>query len=98
MLNLTRTIKLTIAALAFMTVAPLAAAEGDLLDVRDSTTEPIKVIFDTDIGGDIDDVFALALLHVFQDRGVSELLAVTTTNRSPEAPRPRSNQTYHASE
>ena len=86
-LNLTRTLKLTIVALAFMTGASLAAAEGDLLDVRDSTTEPVKVIFDTDIGGDIDDVFALALLHVFQDRGVSELLAVTTTNRSPEAPR-----------
>ncbi len=91
MLYLTRSLKITTAAffavLTCMTVAPFDAAEGELLDVRDSKTDAIKVIFDTDIGGDIDDVFALALLHVFQDRGVSELLAVTTSNRCPEAPR-----------
>ena len=77
----------SVAALAAMTAPSLFAAEGDLLDVRDSKNDTIKLIFDTDIGGDIDDAFALALFHVFQDRGVSELLAVTTTNRSPEAPR-----------
>lgn len=91
MKKLTRSFKnavaASVAALAAMTSPSLFAAEGDLLDVRDSKNDTIKLIFDTDIGGDIDDAFALALFHVFQDRGVSELLAVTTTNRSPEAPR-----------
>ncbi len=59
------------------------AFDGDLLDVRDSADAPIPVIFDTDIGGDIDDAFALALLHVFEDRGVCKLLGVTTTDSHP---------------
>ena len=40
---------------------------------------PVKVIFDTDIGNDVDDVMALALLHNFQNRGDIDLLAVTVT-------------------
>ena len=64
-------------------VATLSAAEGDLLDVRDSVDTPIPVIFDTDIGGDIDDAFALALFHNFESRGVCKLLGVTTTDVNP---------------
>ena len=68
----------------FFSFAPLAAAaEGDLLDVRDAVDAPIPVIFDTDIGGDIDDAFALALLHNFETRGVCKLLGVTTTDVNP---------------
>ena len=37
-----------------------SAADGDLLDVRDSADAPVKMIFDTDIGGDIDDANANA--------------------------------------
>ena len=59
--------------------APLLAADGDLLDVRDERGAPVKLIFDTDIGGDIDDAFALGLIHALADRGECELLAVTTT-------------------
>ena len=66
-----------------MVCAPTLAAEGDLLDVRDAQDKPVKLIFDTDIGGDIDDAFALGLIHVFADRGVCELLGVTTTNPRP---------------
>ncbi len=40
---------------------------------------PVKVIFDTDVGNDVDDVLALAMLHSLQSRGESELLAVTIT-------------------
>jgi len=36
----------------------------------------VKIIFDTDIGGDSDDLGALAMLHTFIDRGDCELLAV----------------------
>ena len=35
-----------------------------------------KIIFDTDIGGDADDLGALAMLHHFVDRGECELMAV----------------------
>lgn len=40
---------------------------------------PAKVIFDTDIGNDVDDVLALSMLHALQTRGDCELLAVTIT-------------------
>jgi purine nucleosidase len=37
------------------------------------------VIFDTDIGNDVDDALALAILHSLQSRGEAQLLAVTIT-------------------
>jgi hypothetical protein len=40
---------------------------------------PVKIIFDTDIGNDVDDVLALSMLHALQTRGDCELLAVTIT-------------------
>jgi len=42
--------------------------------------KPVKIIFDTDIGNDCDDVMALAVIHALQNRGATELLAVTLTN------------------
>jgi inosine-uridine nucleoside N-ribohydrolase len=42
-------------------------------------TEPVRVIFDTDMGNDIDDAQALAMLHAFESRGEAKLLAVTVT-------------------
>lgn len=44
--------------------------------------EPVKIIFDTDITGDVDDVLALAMLHSLSDRGVVELLAVTISKEN----------------
>ena len=41
------------------------------------STEPVKVIFDTDIGNDIDDVLALQMLVNYHKRGLIELEAVT---------------------
>ncbi|MDR1382476.1 MAG: nucleoside hydrolase [Planctomycetaceae bacterium] len=41
--------------------------------------EPVKLIFDTDIGNDVDDVLALAAIHALQNRNECELLAVTIT-------------------
>jgi purine nucleosidase len=37
--------------------------------------EPVKIIFDTDMAGDVDDVGALALLHALANRGEAEILA-----------------------
>jgi len=36
----------------------------------------VKIIFDTDFGGDVDDLGALAMLHNFVDKGECDLLAV----------------------
>ncbi|TWU01358.1 nucleoside hydrolase [Neorhodopirellula pilleata] len=41
--------------------------------------EPVKLIFDTDMGNDCDDVLALGMIHALQSRGECELLAVTIT-------------------
>ena len=40
---------------------------------------PVHIIFDTDMGNDIDDALALAMLHTLQTRGEVKLLAVTTS-------------------
>ena len=47
--------------------------------------EPVKLIFDTDIGNDIDDALALAVIHALQSRGECELLAVTSSKDNPFA-------------
>jgi purine nucleosidase len=39
-----------------------------------------RVIFDNDVGGDIDDAGAFAVLHALADRGEIELLAIGITN------------------
>lgn len=48
----------------------------------DSPAVP-RIIFDTDMGNDVDDLLALGLLHGLQSRGACELLGVTIT-RSDE--------------
>ncbi len=42
-----------------------------------TANEPVRLIFDTDLGDDIDDAMALATIHALQSRGECELLAVT---------------------
>ena len=46
--------------------------------------EPVKLIYDTDMGNDVDDALALALIHALQNRGEVELLAVTITKDHEE--------------
>ena len=41
--------------------------------------EPEKLIFDTDMGNDIDDSLALSVIHDLQSRGALKLLAVTSS-------------------
>jgi inosine-uridine nucleoside N-ribohydrolase len=45
--------------------------------------QPIPLIFDTDIGNDIDDALALGVIHALMTRGECTLLAVTVTKDSP---------------
>jgi purine nucleosidase len=42
-------------------------------------TAPVNIIFDTDMGNDVDDALALAMLHALQSRREVDLLAVTIT-------------------
>ncbi|MDO5567164.1 MAG: nucleoside hydrolase, partial [Planctomycetia bacterium] len=51
------------------------------------TGQPVRIIFDTDLGNDIDDTLALALIHNLQTRGELELLAVTMTKDNVNAER-----------
>ena len=54
---------------------------GQAARADDSLTT--KIIFDTDISGDVDDVLALAMLHALADREHCELLAVTISKVNP---------------
>src|SRR2546426_660484 len=45
-------------------------------------SEPVKVIFDTDMDSDCDDVLALAILHVLADRGEAEILATVVSTKN----------------
>ena len=46
-----------------------------------STIQPVKIIFDSDMGPDYDDVGALTMLHAFADSGKAEILATMASNR-----------------
>ena len=46
---------------------------------------PVDVIFDADMGNDVDDALALGLLHALESRGECRLLAVTLTKDHPLA-------------
>ena len=50
-----------------------------------SAATPLDVIFDTDMGNDVDDALALAMLHAFASRGEVKLLAVTVSKDNPWA-------------
>lgn len=75
---------ITVAALsaALLTAAGAAAqtGSGGLTDPASRPAGKPRVIFDTDMAGDCDDVAALALLHILADRGEVEILATVASN------------------
>ena len=48
-------------------------------------SQPIKVIFETDMETDSDDAAALAMLHYYADQNLVDLLAVVSNSRSPDS-------------
>ena len=50
-----------------------------LLFISALGAEPVRLILDTDIGNDVDDTLALAMIHSLENRGEVHLLAVTIT-------------------
>ena len=62
---------------SFAVCLSLMAASPTLLRADEPLSRPVKLIFDTDMGNDIDDALALGVIHALQSRGECELLAVT---------------------
>jgi inosine-uridine nucleoside N-ribohydrolase len=67
-------IRILLAALLILGASPPASA-----------ATPLNVIFDTDMGNDVDDALALAMLHAFASRDEVKLLAVTVSKDNPWA-------------
>lgn len=61
-------------ALLVLCAGPGASAQDDSAALR-----PVPLIFDTDMGNDVDDALALGVIHALQSRGECKLLAVTIT-------------------
>lgn len=60
-----------------MLVTPLL--QSPILGAEAPPTESVRLIFDTDMGNDIDDALALGVIHALQSRGECQLLAVTVS-------------------
>ncbi len=56
------------------TLVALALAAGPTM-----AADPVPIVFDTDLGNDVDDILALGMIHALQSRGACNLLAVTIT-------------------
>lgn len=60
-----------------------SAGKASIQELTRPPTDPVRLIFDTDIGNDIDDVLALALIHELVDRKEADLLAVSVSKDNP---------------
>ena len=49
--------------------------------VATEAAKPIKIIFDTDMGNDVEDVIALDMLYKYQDEGTIDLLGILSSKR-----------------
>ena len=47
------------------------------------TKIPVPVIFDTDVGNDIDDVLAMQMLFNYENAGTIDLLGITISKSNP---------------
>ena len=53
-----------------------------LLHIFSISAQPVKIILDTDIGPDYDDVGAMTLMHALADSGKAKILATVSCNQS----------------
>jgi inosine-uridine nucleoside N-ribohydrolase len=60
----------------------LFVLSGCANQVQKKSDLPVKMIFDSDLGPDYDDVGALAFLHAMADSGKVEILATVSSNRN----------------
>ena len=78
--NLKISFLVTISTLFIMTMTPT-----NLLTEGAEKTHPKRVIFETDMSTDVDDVGALAVLHALADSGEAEILAISFNEVHPSA-------------
>ena len=78
--NLKVSFLVTISTLFIMTMTPT-----NLLAEGAEKTHPKRVIFETDMSTDVDDVGALAVLHALADGGEAEILAISFNEVHPSA-------------
>ena len=78
--NLKISFLVTISTLFIMTMTPT-----NLLAEGAEKMNPKKVIFETDMSTDVDDVGALAVLHALADSGEAEILAISFNEVHPSA-------------
>ena len=71
--------------LALPLLLAVALASPGVARAGEPQRQPVKLVFDTDMGNDVDDAMALAVIHALQSRGECELLAVTVTKDNPYA-------------
>ena len=69
----------------FAGVVALCAAFGTGCSGAVSEETPVKVIFDTDMGNDIDDALALDMLYKYADEGRITLLGITSNKEEHPA-------------
>jgi inosine-uridine nucleoside N-ribohydrolase len=65
----------------FVSAIFLLAFSGCSNQLKKKSALPVKIIFDTDLGPDYDDVGALAFLHAMADSGKVEILATVSSNK-----------------
>ena len=68
--------------LSVLFFASILAACSSKSAVKEVTENPLPVIFDTDMGNDVDDVLALDMLYKYVESGRIDLLAIPTTKKS----------------
>ncbi len=66
-------------------IVQLGAVTSGSAIASEATREPVRLIFDTDIGNDVDDAMALSMIHALASRGECRLLAVTITKQNQYA-------------
>jgi len=69
--------------LIILTTVLILITSGCTTGKQKTGHEPVKIIFDTDLGPDYDDVGALAFLHAMADSGRAEILATNSSNKHP---------------
>jgi purine nucleosidase len=67
--------------------APALTSAAERASNQATPPGPVRLIYDTDICGDCDDVLALGMIHALESRGACQLLAVTVSVDNDLAPK-----------
>ncbi len=78
--SLIKVIVITMKHLFFLLILAIILNSGCRSNTVENLYTPVRIIFDTDLGSDYDDVGALAFLHSMADSGKAEILATLSSN------------------